>query len=107
MEKINKKVERYLQLSKQFEKTSLDIFGQEDDNNIYLTATVNVGYTGMYSINQSCIPGSQTTEKQKSRAEKIVETAKLKAKVAEDYDEYLQLQKELGDYFTSLNKLTQ
>ena len=48
----------------------------------------------------------QETVKEKSRAEKIREQSEIKAKLAEDYDEYLQLQKELGDYFTSLNKLT-
>lgn len=102
MEKVNKKVERYIQLSKQFEKSSKDIFGEEVNNNYVFTGVCNgtfvtaVGYTTQ-----------QETVKEKSRAEKIREQSEIKAKLAEDYDEYLQLQKELGDYFTSLNKLTQ
>ena len=98
MEKVNKKVERYIQLSKQFNKTSEDIFGKEISN-FLITSTSGVTYLSNTKDNE--------TSQEKSRAEKIREQSEIKAKIAEDYDEYLQLQKELGDYFTSLNKLTQ
>lgn len=102
MEQINKKVERYIQLSKYFERTSKDIF--EEDSSRYpftgVSGTVYLTATGEIQVNQTGV-------KEKSRAEKIREQSEIKAKIAEDYDEYLQLQKELGDYFTSLNKLTQ
>lgn len=97
MEKVNKKVERYIQLSKQFNKTSEDIFGKEISN-FLITSTSGVAYLSTTKDNE--------TSQEKSRAEKIREQSEIKAKIAEDYDEYLQLQKELGDYFTSLNKLT-
>lgn len=104
MEKVNKKVERYIQLSKQFQKSSNDIFGEELSNytftavsgSAYLATTAT---TGNIEMRQEPVKG-------KSRAEKIREQSEIKAKLAEDYDEYQQLQKELGDYFTSLNKLT-
>ena len=102
MEKVNKKVERYIQLSKQFQKSSNDIFGEEGTSRYTFTAVSGSDYlvaTG-YTHHQESV-------KEKSRAEKIREQSEIKAKIAEDYDEYLQLQKELGDYFTSLNKLTQ
>ena len=106
MEKVNKKVERYIQLSKQFNKTSEDIFGKEVNSNFNFTGSSV--YHGV-SINDISTGYTQHQEsvKEKSRAEKIREQSEIKAKIAEDYDEYLQLQKELGDYFTSLNKLTQ
>ena len=105
MEKVNKKVDRYIQLSKQFEKTSSDIFGQEVNSNFILTGSSNCNGTNYYNIATGHID-HQEPVKGKSRAEKIREQSEIKAKIAEDYDEYLQLQKELGDYFTSLNKLT-
>lgn len=99
MEKVNKKVERYIQLSKHFEKSSEEIFGKETLSNVI---TFSEGFLGCgRTISYS------EASKEKSRAEKIREQSEIKAKIAEDYDEYLQLQKELGDYFTSLNKLTQ
>jgi len=105
MEQINKKVERYIKLSKQFGKTSIDIFGKESDS----SSDIILGYTTSTASYINAI-GQDYSNKEvlidKSRAEKIREAAEIKAKLAEDYDEYLQLQKELGDYFTSLNKLT-
>ena len=98
MEKVNKKVERYIQLSKQFNKTSEDIFGKEISN-FLIASPSGVAYLSTTKDNEA--------SQEKSRAEKIREQSEIKAKIAEDYDEYLQLQKELGDYFTSLNKLTQ
>ena len=104
MEQINKKVERYIYLSKQFGKSSSDIFEEKVNSNAYEISVGNNNYltaTGgfTYEIRQEPV-------EQKSRAEKIREQSEIKAKLAEDYDEYLQLQKELGNYFTSLNKLT-
>jgi len=98
MEQLNNKVERYIILSKQFQKPSSDIFGKESLQNI------SIGYTTC----EGSISYRVTTEqvKEKSRAEKIRENAEIQAKLAEDYDEYLQLQKDLGNYYSSLNKLT-
>lgn len=106
MEKVNKKVERYIQLSKQFEKTSKDIFGEEINSNFIFTGSSVYHGISNYDISTGYTQ-HQESVKEKSRAEKIREQSEIKAKLAEDYDEYLQLQKELGDYFTSLNKLTQ
>ena len=99
MEQIINKVERYIQLSKKFQKAEVDIFGNSDNSNILIGTTIEYTLTG-YSQQQNVVI------KEKTRAEKIRETAEIIAKLAEDYDEYLQLQKDLGDYFSSLNKLT-
>jgi hypothetical protein len=99
MEQINKKIERYIILSKKFQKSTEGIFGEK-----YSTHNVASAY---WVSNPSFIDGRVQTETviEKTRAEKILEEAKLKADLANEYDEYLKLQKDLGEYFTSLNKL--
>ena len=99
MEQINNKVERYINLSKKFSKTGQEIFGLAYESNTGVCTSV-LDFTAVYSQQQSVVV------KEKTRAEKIREAAETQAKLAEYYDEYLQLQKELSDYFTSLNKLT-
>lgn len=106
MKEINKKVGRYIQLSKQFERSSLDIFGQEENSNLILTGSSSCTGINYYNIATGHID-HQETVKGESRAEKIRKQSEIKAKLAEDYDEYLQLQKDLGDYFSLLNKITQ
>ena len=44
MEKVNKKVERYIQLSKHFEKSSNDIFGEEGTSRYTFTAVSGSDY---------------------------------------------------------------
>ncbi len=97
MEAINKKVERYLILSKQFQKSEKDVFGVEQINNL----TINSGYISV----GSSISTRSEIPKEPSRAEKIWNQAYKDAKRASDWDEYLQLQKDLTDYYTSINKL--
>jgi hypothetical protein len=101
MSKIDNKVERYIILSKQFEKSSYDLFGADTNSNYLIsTCTSVILPTGSAQIGTIPLP----TEK--SRAEKILEKAQTDAKFAEDYEEYKTLQKELGEYFKALNKLT-
>ena len=97
MEQINNKVARYIHLSKKFSKTGQEIFGSAYESN----TGGCISLTTRYSQQQDIVV------KEKTFAEKIREAAETQAKLAEDYDEYLQLQKDLGNYFSSLNKLTQ
>lgn len=101
-DKITIKVERYLELSKKFQKSSGDVFGNEGLPSYGVERDV---FTWLGGGNVDIT--TQEPKKEKTRAEKILEGAQVKAKLADEYDEYLQLQKDLGDYFTSLNKLKQ
>lgn len=93
--KIIEKITRYLELSQQFTKSENEVFPKpltvqdyKDSNSWVCVSNVN--------INQP---------KPKSRAEKILEEAHLKAKKSDEYDEYLTLWSELSQYFQALNKI--
>lgn len=102
--KLNTKVERYIELSIKFQKSAEDLFGKESQSNyiihgettIYNSCNSATGYT---SNNQNSTPPV------KSRAEKIREKAETEAKLAEEYEEYIQLQRDLKQYYNALNKI--
>ena len=69
MEQISNKVERYIQLSKKFQKTAVDIFCSDcEPNTISFMASGNC-VTGYYQ--------QDVIVKEKTRAEKIRETAEI------------------------------
>lgn len=101
MEKeVQQKVERFIELSRQFTKSSVELFG-------YSNEEVCSGH-GQMSLQDVCraIGYSYMSEyKEPTRAEKIRKEAEEKAKLAEEYDEYIQLQTDLSKYFQALNNL--
>lgn len=107
MEKLNTKVGRYIELSQKFQKSAEDIFGKESVNNNCITFNGNQSYSVAQSGTGIYLNSQATETKPKTRAEKIREKGETEAKLAEDYDEYLKLQTELGNYFKALNKIEQ
>lgn len=97
MEKLNTKVERYIQLSIQFQKSTSDIFKED----LYSTM-------GQYVTINDCTSYALSSKheiKFLSRIEKAKQKAEGDIKLAEDYEEYIQLQQDLKQYYSALNKI--
>jgi hypothetical protein len=95
---LNTKVERYIELSIKFQKSVFDLFGESNDVSYINGNTISFNNsTGAFYI------GTPITDK--SRADKIREKAETEAKLAEEYDEYINLQRDLRQYYAALNKI--
>tara|TARA_R110002051_G_C8330317_1_gene436487 strand:- start:45 stop:419 length:375 start_codon:yes stop_codon:yes gene_type:complete len=120
---IQQKVQRFIELSKKFSLESKDIF-EPIKSSIH---TMNIGDlcingcdSGSYTYtinNSSLIEGRKVyidedgivkakDNKPLSRAESILAEATIQAQLSNDFDEYKELQLDLEEYFTALNKLT-
>jgi len=94
MEQINKKVQRFLELSLKFSKSAYDVFPE------------NSGSSGIIYTTLNCGSSECQVKTSLSRAETIRANAEIEAQKAEEFDEYKTLQQELINYYTALNKLT-
>ena len=104
--KIIKKVSRYLVLSKEFEQDADDLFEERAVD--YSSGLING--TGSITIGGSCssytgFTSNVTAQEAKTRAEVILEEAKIEASRSDRYDEYKKLQGSLSEYFEALKKV--
>lgn len=92
------KVSRYLVLSKEFEQDVEELFEDRavDTSSISLTSSSGnvsyIGSSGSFTLQNVVIEA-------KTRAEVILDKAKLEANRSDRYDEYKKLQKNLSKYF--------
>ena len=100
--KLQNKIARFIELSKKFSKSVVDVFGKEDTSHGWTVGTIAVGSDNSISYQSS--PEIVTPP---TRAELILEEAEEKATLSNEYDEYISLQNLLGEYFKINNKLTQ
>ena len=97
--KFIKKVNRYLVLSKEFEKEESDLF---EDRAVHATSL-----NGTLTITGSCSSGDFHTNNHihlcevKTRAEVILDKARLESERSNRYDEYLKLRETISKYIVS------
>ncbi len=132
--KITTKVLRYLELSSKFSKTWNELY--PNDKQSYSSGTIRISSlpsisdgSGMYlsssSSNTLMVSGNfvingkeiyvdeQGNVKAKdaktviTRADEIRAEAEIKAKIADEFDEYNNLKYELNEYFKALKKITE
>lgn len=103
--KLLKKFRRYIKLSKKFEKSESKIFenipvkSKNNINHITITSTGSNYNNAVYSTS------SQEGYIEESRADEIINAAKENAELANEYDEYKQLQKNLTEFLNAENRL--
>jgi hypothetical protein len=108
--KLLKKFRRYLELSIKFEKYPQEIFQDiptKSNNNhciVYSGDAIGVNITGM-SSGTSLTSTESKNYKVETRAEKIMNAAKENAKLANEYDEYKELQNSLSKFLTAEKQL--
>ena len=122
--KIQDKIERFIKLSITFSKKEDEIFDHKkissySDGQICLDLATLQGWSSGSTITMgSSIDGIEIyiddhgyikakDDRPLSRAEEIRAKAEIQAKLSDDYDEYISLQKDLREYFKISNKLTQ
>lgn len=97
MEKeIQNKVQRFVELSKQFSKSEYDLFPQNNGMHQFSTISSGTCY-GTINVNSN--------QNELTRTEKLQQELTAKIQKSKDYDEYLGLQKDLSEYFSAVNKL--
>lgn len=97
---MDKKIERFLELSFKFSVSKDEMFPE------YSLPTYATCYD--YSRFKDVTTPRENQQEQtpeKTIAEKIMAEARNKAELAEEFEEYIKLQKELQDYYQALNKL--
>lgn len=93
---MDKKFLRFIQLSEKFSKNESDLFGEDYKYLSGNTLTLGDGiFWGQTGIKDTPIP----------RTKFIEEELKNRVQLSKDYDEYLELQRELKKYFESKIKL--
>ena len=93
------KVSRYLVLSKEFEQDVDDLFEDRaiDASSMCITTT-GTSFSVSGGSYDSSISMTNITTEAKTRAEVILDKAKLEANRSDRYDEYKKLQKNLSKY---------
>ena len=97
---MEEKFKRFLELSLRFTKTKSEVLGNYPQSNSYTTA---IRSSDICFATLNCIDSYKVTEK--STADLIREEAEKKAVLADEFEEYLELQKNLGEYFRITEKL--
>ena len=95
---IQKKVERFVELSKQFSKREDELFDKVVTDSIRLSP---MGYGSNIYVED------EPDKVIKTRSEVILEEAIEIATRSDDFDEYIRLQVDLSEYFKINNKLTE
>ena len=98
---IQKKVQRFVELSKKFTVGAEEIFETDVKNAVSLRTYSS----GILSSDGSAYTFTISDEKEPTRLEKFKEENDRKVKLAEEYEEYLTLQENLSDYFKSVKNL--
>lgn len=97
MEKLNEKLQRYLELSREFTVSSDKVYDgfQTNYSTFYSSGSVIHGISVMYD----------PKEKTPTKLEQFEIAQKEKIEKAKRFEEYLQLQTDLSNYYTALNKI--
>src|SRR6187402_487064 len=100
MEKsVEKQVKRFVELSLEFSASSEEAYG--GFSYVYGT-NISIGYI---NGNTACISNQYSTVAQKSKLEQYKDKLGEDASRAERYEEFIALQKNLKNYFDSLEKI--
>lgn len=100
---MEKQFKRFLELSLRFTKTKREALGEFPKE---LYGSVNICQVVTSENSTYFIDNSKRVQvKSKSTADLIREEAEKKAVIADEYEEYLELQKNLGDFFQATDKL--
>lgn len=95
---MENKIKRFIELSKEFTVKSSEAYG---DFNPYVgNITINGGCGTYYTINSE-----EQSKKQPTKLEQFEIAQKEKIEKAKRYEEYLELQSSLSEYYTVLEKL--
>jgi hypothetical protein len=109
------KFERFVELSKKFTRTEKELF-EDVDPKLLTLGTITMADVGAYGSMEFHIDGrplyvdkdgfvKARDEEPITRAEKMMVKAEMLAQLSDEYDEYIELQQNLTEYFKSLNKL--
>lgn len=105
---IEKKMQRFVELSMIFSLSEKQIFSEEErrlpENYAYIGMSVG---TDGYRLKQDCSCSNQSSTNIPTRGERIFNEGAKRAQLSDDFDEYLSLREALSEYFKSLNNLTQ
>lgn len=96
MEKLNTKVQRFLELSKEF---------TVDSNKVYDGFQQQFTSISMSGYYETCCDNRTEQEKPPTKLEQFEIAQKEKIEKAKRFEEYLHLQTELSNYYTALNKI--
>ena len=121
--KILKKMQRFVELSKKFSKSELEVFPKDDSHNTLIsntfTGTLVISNTGnnasanydTFVINGKSIYVDEYNNvkakdaKPLTRAEQILAEAHVKAALSDEFDEYNKLRVELSTYLDAHENL--
>ena len=119
--KILKKIQRFVELSKKFSKSELEVFPKDDSHNTLIsntfTGTLVIGNTGNNVITDTFIINGKSIyvdeynnvkakdAKPLTRAEQILAEAHVKAALSDEFDEYNKLRVELSTYLEAHENL--
>jgi len=105
------KVKRFLELSVKFSKTMEELFPQKGNNNITIGNYTTMLTDLVLSVeSRKCYVDKEGFVKAEDNkpltlAQKILAEAEKQAIVANEFDEYVSLRNELGEYFESYLKV--
>jgi len=96
---MEEKFKRFLELSLKFTKNKREVLGDyPQSNNGLLFSNPSIGFAVLNDTQSYKVA-------EKSTADLIREEAEKKAVLADEFEEYLELQKNLGEYFRITEKL--
>ncbi len=99
MEKLNEKLQRFLELSKEFTVGSREVYG-DFNQNIGFTS-IGSGFNGTLYMAEA----AQTIKKEPTKLEQFEIAQKEKIEKAKRFEEYRELQTDLSNYYSALNKI--
>lgn len=97
---LNEKLQKFVELRKEFTVESSKVYESFNTNSIFTGSTTIVSGGCFTSINSL----SQTT-KEPSKLKQLAIAQKERVEKARRYEEYLELQTSLSNYFPALNRL--
>lgn len=108
------KVTRFVELSKKFTKSAEEVLDRADlneerrcysSNAVYVGADVYLSAAKGEKTEYRYLNGKVISETPLSKAEILLKEAEIQAQLANEYDEYIQLQKDLSEYLQAAEKL--
>lgn len=119
--KILKKMQRFVELSKKFSKSELDVFPKDEPRNTLVsnsfTGTLSIGSISNIAITDTFVINGKSIyvdeynnvkakdAKPLTRAEQILAEAHVKATLSDEFDEYNKLRVELSTYLDAHENL--
>lgn len=106
MKEILKSVARFVELSKEFTVSSDEVYEGFNGVNIYANeGYVTINSTGSLGVQNPTAKLHILSTPTLSKVELYGKSLQAKCEKAKRYEEYLELQKNLEEYFISINKL--